>query len=269
MALPSLTETVIESAPDGALGFDVNHPITARQAKSARQAGFQFCVRYVPRLELSLEPLGAPDITFNEANAILDSGLSIVLVQHVSSAGWLATGPKGLRFGKNAAIYAVNCGFPQIRNAAKRLNIFLDLEEVSSSSTAAEIIDFCNEWFDAVDDAGFAPGVYVGSKNGLNAEQLFQKTAFQHYWHAASLADPPRPRQGDRGYQLNQPLTLSSSELAKLKDVKLLNPTAGNAFECDLKFDDGQIINDVDIDVTSTDQKSGQLQWLSRKIKSN
>lgn len=265
MAFPVLANTNVESAPDGALGFDVNHPITANQAKSARQAGFQFCVRYVPRLELALEPIGDPDITFREANAILDSGLAIVLVQHVSSPGWLATAAKGLRFGKNAAIYAANCGFPQIRGSAKRVNIFLDLEEVSTSSTAAQIVDFCNEWHDAVDDAGYEPGVYVGSKNGLNAEQLFQKTAFKHYWHAASRADPPKARPGDRGYQLDQPLTLTSSELAKLNGVKLLNPTAGNAFECDLKFDDGQTIKDVDVDVATTDQKNGQLQWLVRK----
>jgi hypothetical protein len=265
MAFPSLSNAVVASAPDGAIGFDVNHPITAKQAKSARQAGFQFCVRYVPRLELALEPLGAPDITFQEANAILDSGLAIVLVQHVSSPGWLATGAKGLRFGKNAAIYAVNCGFPQLRGSQKKVNIFLDLEEVSSSSTPAQIVDYCKEWFDAVDDAGYAPGVYVGSNNGLNAELLFSKTAFRHYWHAASQADPPKPRPGDRGYQLDQPLKLSSDQLAKLNGVKLLNPSAGNAFECDLKFDDGQIIKDVDLDIATMDKKNGQLQWLVRQ----
>lgn len=264
MPTPVLTNTAIESAPDGALGFDVNHPITAKQAKSARQAGFQFCIRYVPRLELSLEPLGDPDITFQEADTILNSGLAIVLVQHVSLPGWLATAAKGLRFGKNAAIYAVNCGFPQIRGPGKRVNIFLDLEEVSSSSTADQIVDYCNEWSDAVDDAGFEPGVYVGSKNGLNAEQLFQKTSFKHYWHAASQADPPKPRPGDRGYQLNQPLTLTSSQLAKLNGVKLVNARSGNAFECDLKFDDGQLIKDVDVDVASSDLKNGQMQWLAR-----
>lgn len=264
MALPTLASCVVALAPDGALGFDVNHPITAKQANAAKKAGFQFCIRYVPRLELSREPIGAPDITFGEANTILDSGLAIALVQHVSRPGWLATGAKGLQFGTNAAIYAANCGFPQFTGSQPRVNIFLDLEEVSSASSAAQIIDFCSEWFDAVDDAGYEPGVYVGSKNGLNAEQLFNKTPFRHYWHAASRADPPKPRPGDRGYQLDQPLTLSSSELAKLKGVKLVNPSAGNAFECDLKFTDGQIIDDVDVDIASKDQKNGQLQWLVR-----
>lgn len=113
-------------------------------------------------------------------------------------------------------------------------NIFLDLEEVSNESSPAQIVDFCNEWFDAVHDSGFEPGVYVGSKNGLNAEQLFQGTAFKHYWHAASQADPPKPGAVDRGYQLNQPLSLTASQLASLHGVRFVNPRAGNAFECDL-----------------------------------
>lgn len=262
--MPLLDNVAVMEAPNGAIGFDVNHPLTASQAKAAKRAGFQFCIRYVPRRELSLDPIGGGDITFQEAEAILDAGLALFLVQHVSSPGWLATGAKGLRFGQNAAIYAAACGFPQIQDNQKRLNIFLDLEEVSNDSSAAQIVDFCNEWFDAVHDSGFEPGVYVGSKNGLNAEQLFQGTAFKHYWHAASQADPPKPRAVDRGYQLNQPLSLTSSQIATLHGVRFVNPTAGNAFECDLVFDDGTVIKDVDADVARPDARSGSVQWLVR-----
>lgn len=267
MALPKLENVVIESAPDGALGFDVNHPISLNQAKQAFQAGFSFCIRYVPRLELSVDPIGDPDITPEEANDILDSGLALFLVQHVSSPGWEATGSKGMRFGKNAAIYAAHCGFPP------GINIFLDLEEASSASppdqsasSPDQIDDFCNEWFDALIDFGYVPGVYVGSNNGLNASQLFSGTKFEHYWHAASQADPPTPRPGDRGYQIFQPLNLSSDQRSKLKNVDLIDKSGlgkNPAFEIDLGLD-STTIEDVDLDVTVTDKKGGSIQWIRR-----
>lgn len=261
MAPQVLGNVVIESAPEGVLGFDVNHPITLQQAKEAFNSGFSYCVRYVPRLELSLEPVGEPDITFSEANNILDSGLALVLVQHVSMPGWPASANKGMRFGKNAAVYAIQCGFPS------GINIFLDLEEVSSASTPTQIQDFCNEWFDAVDDVGYIPGVYVGSKNGLNAEQLFMGTKFRHYWHAASQADPPVPRPGDRGYQMFQPLNLTTAQRNKLSNVTLVDKLGlgpNPAFEIDLKFDDATI-KDVDIDYVVKDRRGSTIQWLRRQ----
>ena len=137
---PKLTNFLIEEAPAGAIGFDVNHPLSIAQAKAAFKSGFSFCIRYVPRLELTLEPIGDPDITFNEAEVILDSGLALFLVQHVSYPNWQANGAKGDRFGKNAAIYAHECGFPA------GVNIFLDLEEVDlTSSSPDDIKSFCNK----------------------------------------------------------------------------------------------------------------------------
>ncbi len=270
MALPKLEDVVIESAPDSALGFDVNHPISLDQAKQAFEAGFSFCIRYVPRLELSVDTIGEPDITPDEANDILDSGLALFLVQHVSSSrqedtgldkpGWQATGSKGMRFGKNAAIYATHCGFPS------GMNIFLDLEEVNGDSSPEQIQDFCNEWFDALIDFGYVPGVYVGSKNGLDALQLFSGTKFQHYFHAASELDPPTPRLGDRGYQLFQPLNLSSVQRSKLKNVDLIDKLGlgkNAAFEIDLNLE-STTIEDVDLDVTVTDKKGGSVQWVRR-----
>ncbi|MEH2306808.1 DUF1906 domain-containing protein [Nostoc sp.] len=261
MQLLKLDNVVIESAPDGALGFDINYPISLDQAKQAFQSGFSFCIRYVPRLEPNVnQPASRGDITFEEANDILDSGLALFLVQHVSKAGWDATGAKGMQYGKNAAIYASNCGFPP------GMNLFLDLEEVDSASPPNDIQDFCNKWFNEVNDVGYVPGVYVGSKNGLNAEQLFSGTKFKHYWHAASQADPPTPRPGDRGYQLFQPLNLSSAQLSKLKNVKLIDKIGlGNnpAFEIDLKFASATI-KDVDLDFTVTDKKGGSIQWIRR-----
>lgn len=261
MTSQKLENIIIESAPDGAIGFDVNHPITLDQSIAAFEAGFSFCVRYVPRLELISEPPSDPDITFREADRILDSGLALFLVQHVSNPGWLATGNKGMRYGRNAAIYATACGFPA------KVNIFLDLEEVSTTSSSNAIEDFCNEWFDALTDFGYEPGVYVGSKNGLNAEQLFAETKFKHYWHAASKADPPVPRAEDRGYQMFQPLNLTPPQLSKLRNVKLVEKKNHsfkvNAFEIDLKFD-SEVIKDVDINFTIADQKVGQVQWIRR-----
>jgi Domain of unknown function (DUF1906) len=261
--MPSkLTNFVIEDAPDGAIGFDVNHPLSSAQAKAAFKSGFSFCIRYVPRLELSLEPVGDPDITFNEAERILDSGLALFLVQHVSNPGWSANGIKGARFGKNAAIYANECGFP------RGVNIFLDLEEVSSASSPSQIEDFCNEWFDALSMSGYEPGIYVGSKNGLNAAQLFTSTKFAHYWHAASQADPPTPRPSDRGYQVFQPLHLTSAQFGKLNHVTLVDKIGLGgthpAFEIDLKVGT-EIIKDVDLDFTVTDRKGGNAKWIKRK----
>jgi Domain of unknown function (DUF1906) len=260
MAIPNLDDVVVESAPKDSLGFDVSHPISLEQAKKAFESGFSFCIRYVPRLELSLEPVEEPDITFDEANDILDSGLALFLVQHVSRGGWSATANKGMRFGKNAAIYARQCGFPN------GVNIFLDLEEVSSDSTADQIKEFCNEWFDAVEDVGYEAGVYIGSKNGLNAEQLFVGTKFRYYWHAASQADPPKPRLNDRGYQLFQPLNLTNIQRQKLTNVTLIDKKGlgiNPAFEIDLDFD---MINieDVDINYVVKDQRGSTPKWIRR-----
>lgn len=267
--MPTLQKTFIEPAPEGALGFDVNHPLTAAQARSARRAGFRFCIRYVPRLELAVNPIGDGDITEHEADAILDAGLSLVLVQHVSNPGWTASAAKGMRFGRNAAIYAAACGFPVIHGEEPRVSLFLDLEEVNLSSGSEAIVAFCNEWYEAVWDSGFEPGIYVGSKNGLNAQQLFQDTPFRQYWHAASEADPPRPRPNDRGYQLFQPLRLRQEQLDQLEGVEMVNAKAGNCFECDLLFADGQRIHDVDVDFARPDARGGRLNLLSRAGRSS
>ncbi|NUN65942.1 DUF1906 domain-containing protein [Pseudanabaena biceps] len=252
------TKYRVESAPDGSLGFDVSHPITSDEAKAAFAAGFSFCVRYVARLEPNLEPIGSPDITFDEAQDILDSGLALFLVQHVSNGGWFATESLGKRFGGNAANYAFECGFPP------GVNIFLDLEEVSPGSSPREIQGFCNEWYKALSTYGYIPGVYIGSKNGLDAQQLFSGTLFEHFWHAASQADPPKPRSGDRGYQLFQPLNLTSSQKSKLSGVNLIDKGNGDAFEIDLQFANGETIPDVDIDFTIVDNDGGKVQWLKK-----
>jgi hypothetical protein len=263
--MPSkLTNFKIEDAPEGAIGFDVNQPITSDQAKAAFDSGFSFCIRYVPRRELSIDPVGGGDITFEEANTILDSGLALFLVQHVSSPPWEANGAKGERFGKNAAIYANECGFPS------GVNIFLDLEEVDLEvSSPSDIKAYCNQWVDALIDQGFGyvPGVYVGSKNGLNAQELFSETKFTHYWHAASEADPPEPRQGDRGYQLFQPLELTPAQFEKLNNVTLIDKIGLGvphpAFEIDLEVG-SETIEDVDLDFTVTDNKGGKVKWIRR-----
>lgn len=180
----------IGSAPNGAAGFDVNSVLTAAQAQGFKNAGYSFCVRYVPRKP----ELQAGNLTNAEALNILDAGLALMAVQHVELPPWRPNTNLGTLYGKYAATYAQN-----IVALPPGMNLWCDLEGVAPGTPVQDVIAYCQAWYYAVHYAGYVPGLYVGYDVILTPDQLYNDISFQHYWRAYN-----GPEVTTRGFQLIQ-----------------------------------------------------------------
>jgi hypothetical protein len=169
-------------------GFDTDTIITAANAQNFFNDGYSFCLRYI-----SLGSEASGDLTYAEAYNILESGLALMVVQHVRSAGWSPTGSLGTQDGTNAVNNCKSIGLPS------EVTAWCDLEGVSGSSLAQDIINYCNNWHDTVNNAGYVAGLYVGANCGLTSAQL-GSLKFAHFWKSASNV----PGAGSRGYQMVQ-----------------------------------------------------------------
>ena len=220
--MPTLAGT-IQPAPPGVRGFDADLPISAAAAREFAARGYRFCLRYVGRLEMH-----ASDLTTAEAQAILDAGLALMVVQHVESDdGWTPGGPLGTTYGTSAAAFAQAIGVPP------GVNVWLDLEGVTPGVDPADVIAYCENWYDRVAAAGYVPGVYVGWHPGLTNQQLYD-LKFQHYWGAYNV-DASIP---NRGWCLKQ-----------------MPGTGGTIADI--------ATSDYDDDVTITDALGGTVTWLT------
>jgi hypothetical protein len=177
----------IQQAAAGLSGFDVNSILSAANAQGLKNAGYDFCIRYVPRTAA----LAAGNLTNAEALNILNAGLALMAVQHVANEGWVPTEDLGKAYGSYAATYASEIvGLPQ------GMNIWLDLEGVNTNTAAADVIAYCQAWYHAVIGAGYVPGIYVGWHTILTSQQLYSKLSFKHYWRAYN-----GPQVATRGFQ--------------------------------------------------------------------
>jgi hypothetical protein len=167
---------IIGTLPPGTRGFDANTRITVQQARAFVDAGFRFVVRYVRR-----STKHDYDLTTGEFVGLLNAGLGVMIVQHVAAEGWSPTGDLGAAYGAIAAQEAAAVGYP------RRCIVWCDLEGISALAQAADVIAFCNAWFDKVKEAGFDAGLYVGYGAGLTANQLYYKLKFRRYWAAYNL----------------------------------------------------------------------------------
>ncbi|HEX2078472.1 MAG TPA: glycoside hydrolase domain-containing protein [Longimicrobium sp.] len=212
-----------QAAPAGVKGFDANTVITESQADAFWSAGYRFALRYVGRTEMK-----SNDLTADEASMLLSRGFALMTVQHVKNEGWMPTGDLGTEYGANAAAFTRQIGFPG------GVNLWMDLEGVSTSAAAPDVIAYCNNWYTQVANAGYVPGIYVGWEPGLTGSQLYSKLRFQHYWAAYNVDGASRP--DPRGWQLMQ-----SSGSGKV----------------------GSLDTDVyDVDHTYVDKLGGQVLWL-------
>jgi hypothetical protein len=188
----------VKQATAGA-GFDCNTPLNGAQAATFKAQGMEFVVRYVPRTPALIPG----NLTAAEIEIILSAGMALMAVQHVSPDNWMPTAAIGLQYGQYAGAYAKAIGL------AAGVNIFLDLEMVSTTATAAATIAYCHAWFNEVQAAGYVPGLYVGWQTGLSSQQLHD-LPFLHYWRGynADIA------VAERGYQILQhpQLTMSGVE---------------------------------------------------------
>lgn len=183
-AAPRQLPGSIQAAPSGSKGFDSDTVLTNATAAAFVADGFRFAVRYLSRDRPETEG----NLSATEAAAILNAGLAVMAVQHVSAEGWIPTEDLGQQYGVSAAADARTVGFP------RGVNIWLDLEGVGYGSTARQVADYCTAWFAAVSDAGYAPGLYVGARCGLTGEELYD-LPFTYYWQSGS-AVPALPARG-------------------------------------------------------------------------
>jgi len=180
----------VTTAGNGFHGFDTDSQLTQGHAAAFREMGFQFCIRYLSRST----PQAGGDLSPEEAQAILEGGLSLMAVQHVMKPGWVPTVALGAQFGAAAATNAQGIGLPP------GVTVWLDLEGVRSGVETEDVIGYCNAWFDSVAGVGYEPGIYVGSNCALNGDELFWRLRTKHYWRSgSSVPDVPH-----RGYQLVQ-----------------------------------------------------------------
>jgi Domain of unknown function (DUF1906) len=198
-------------------GFDCDTPLTASIAEQFYAQGYKFCFRY-----LSLDAESVRDLSASEAIDILNSGVALMPVQHVRKQGWSANQSLGQGDGQNAVSNVQDVGFPS------GVNVWCDLEGVSSNVQLQDVIDYCQAWQEAVNMAGYVPGLYVGAGALLTGQQLYD-LPFQHYWRSQSRV----PDIPTRGYQV----------------IQLLPSIQINGIA-------------VDIDIVRDDKEGGQAQWL-------
>ena len=184
MILPGTIEPSTPFAP----GFDTDSILTSTRALQFYNLGYKFCLRY-----LSLGEQSTRDLTAEEADDILNSGLALMPVQHVRRPGWSPSASLGGTDGQNAASNARQIGFPA------GVNIWCDLEGVNRAASQQDVIDYCESWHASVRGAGFLPGLYVGANSTLTGDQL-RNLSFQHYWKSQSNV----PAIPGRDYQLIQ-----------------------------------------------------------------
>ena len=173
MPNPTLPGAVKKATP-GLDGFDINSPLTQAQAQTLKDAGRDFCIRYIPRTSKPSDI----NLTNAEALILLNAGLALMPVQHASPEGWTPTTNLGTQYGNYAATYAKEIGLPP------GINIWCDLEMVADDTTAAAVIAYCHAWYAAVHTSGYIPGLYVGYGIKLTDQQLYDDLSFQHYWRA-------------------------------------------------------------------------------------
>ncbi|KUR72073.1 DUF1906 domain-containing protein [Novosphingobium sp. FSW06-99] len=164
------------AAPPGARGFDCDSVLAVSGRAAAFKAqGFTFAVRYLAR-----ETPGVDDLSAAEATAILDAGLALMAVQHVTPGVWHPTPPLGNAYGASAVRQARACGLPQ------GVCLWLDLESVARGTAQTDIVGYCNAWFAAVRAGGFRPALYVGADCGLDANALGTALDCEFFWRSGS-----------------------------------------------------------------------------------
>jgi hypothetical protein len=221
----TLASDRVTNACVDALGFDTDAKLTLDTAKELKKT-YRFCLRYVSRQ--NKEQLG--DLDNKEVKAILDAGLALMVVQHVhSEEGWWPTpdnfdkivnygGPHansfadlGTKEGENAAQHAIDAIDTSDAKVHFGVSLFLDLEnlpnptgmsEKQKSEYSKKVIDYCNNWYDAVKNAGFSPGIYLGYEIFLTNKQLLE-LKFEVFWRAYNVRASPKA-----GFAMTQKLQI-------------------------------------------------------------
>jgi hypothetical protein len=138
----------------GARGTDSLSAIGAAQAIAIKQAGFDFCVRY----------LGSA--TAGEVQAILDAGLGfmpVTFAEHFDGPG--------------AVLACKKLGIPS------GVTVWLDVEGKEAwAADPAGLGAKIDAWAAAMVAAGYMPGLYVGAPQPFTSAELYVR-GVTRYWH--------------------------------------------------------------------------------------
>lgn len=158
-------------------------------------AGVRTILRYIRRPQNP--PSWLQMITREEADAIIEHGFCLSLVQQ-GVGGWADnTGLDGLRVGTCAAEQAADLAVPHGVTLWCDCEWSKDVEPPKSGQTA-----YVEAWAKAVREAGYRAGLYVGASLDLNGDELYALKNITAYWASASWHATPRTR----GWQVIQSL---------------------------------------------------------------
>jgi hypothetical protein len=189
-------EGQVLQAQAGIIGFDTTDRLNRVTAKQYYNKGYRFCLRYIGRGDGKSK---FDDLIESEAQAIVNSGMALMAVQHPLAEGWVPTESMGQSFGSGAAEYAGDAGLPL------GVTIWLDLEGVKAGTTDTAVVDYCNAWFAEVAAVGYSTGVYIGASPGITSDQMYWNLKTKAYWKGGSSAKSGVPDDiPHRGYQLVQ-----------------------------------------------------------------
>jgi hypothetical protein len=153
-------------------GIDCVTVLDAGRCQRLKAAGASFVIRYLD----SLTPA--------ELASILDAGLGCSFCSYSEGGGWEPSEAKGAAGGAQAVAAMRALGVPA------GATCWTDLEGVSSSAPADEVMAWADARGSVIQAAGFDAGLYVGEGGGLTGAQLFS-LVFRNYWR--SLSDVPTP----------------------------------------------------------------------------
>jgi hypothetical protein len=169
----------------GAVGFDTDSPLTASLCESLIGQGYEFAIRYVSHTQPE-----AGDLSPAEVQAILGSGLALMVVVHSPAPGWA---PRGVAGAEHATWAVSNLEGAGLR-AVGAMTVWCDLEGVLPGTPASDIIDYVNTWTVGIRAAGYQPGLYVGYDAFLTGSQLYVDLYLARYWKSASAVPTPALR---------------------------------------------------------------------------
>ena len=190
-AMTLAIETCLVAIPPGVKGLDCNTTVTAQQAADLVASGFRFIFRYIRN-----EQYHQTDLTADELSMLMAAGLAVMPVQHVTPAYWVPTANLGHEHGATAANGCIT--LPILPGCS----VWMDLEGVRPGTLQQQVIDYGNNWYDALKVVGYNPGCYVGDHPGLPAMPLYNRLKFRQYWSAYNLDKEQYPAV--RGVQVTQ-----------------------------------------------------------------
>jgi len=155
---------------------DTNIRLNPVVLSAVKAQGYTGVIRYVPLPGLD----DTNDIHPDELDAIMESGLGLMLVQHVRFPHWDPRDHSGAADAQTAAQFASQVGY------LPGAHIFIDLEGIVPGTGGATKA-FAGAWAKTIAAAGYNAGCYVGFDVPLTPQELYDLEVINSYWSDAGL----------------------------------------------------------------------------------